>query len=367
MAELSPFERLREATSAYQEPAVLAAMAELDISTCVLEHGGALTAAEIAALRDADVRGVEMLMDVLVALGYFTKTKTADGTDAKYSVAEAYRELLDSRHPNTFIPMIRHLAAVQRGWTQLSWVVQGSVAPQRPIFMEPEAGNEAAAAKSGGPVRPSFLGHEEEFRAFLWAMNSIARTLAGPMVVEMKAAGVLDFEKENVHFLDVGGASGTYTQALLEALPGAVGTLFDLPPGVEAARKRFTGTAFEPRVKLVAGDFYVDDLPPGQDFVWVSAIIHQHGIPETRELFRKIFAAMNPGGKIAVRDFVMDESRTAPAAGAFFGINMLANTKTGMVYTFAEVKDALEAEGFTDVTLAVPAESMSAVVTARKA
>lgn len=342
MTEITPFERLRAATSAYQEPAVLAAMAELDMATRVLEAGNAATAETLSGLLEADLRGVTMLLDVLAALGYFTKTGA--GADAVYGVAEAYRELLDSRHPHTFVPMIRHLASVQRGWTRLSWVVKGEAPPET----------------------PSFLGREEEYRAFIWAMNSIARTLAESTVADLKAAGVLDFGKENVHFLDVGGASGTYTQALLEALPTAVGTLFDLPPGVEAARKRFTGSPLEPRVRLVEGNFYEDALPAGQDFAWVSAIIHQHDIPRTQELFRKIFAALNSGGIIAVRDFMMDESRTVPLAGAFFGINMLAQTQTGMVYTFAEVRDALQSVGFSDVKLAVPADTMSAVVTGVK-
>ena len=45
---------------------------------------------------------------------------------------------------------------------------------------------------------------------------------------------------------------------------------------------------------------------------------------------------------------------------------MLVNTENGMVYTFEEVKEDLEAAGFTEVALAVPAETMSAIVVGKK-
>jgi SAM-dependent methyltransferase len=82
-------------------------------------------------------------------------------------------------------------------------------------------------------------------------------------------------------------------------------------------------------VTLAAGDFYVDDLPAGADFAWVSAICHQHSRRHNRELFAKVYRALAPGGRIAIRDVVMEPCRTQPRDGALFAINMLVNTDTG--------------------------------------
>jgi hypothetical protein len=62
----------------------------------------------------------------------------------------------------------------------------------------------------------------------------------------------------------------------------------------------------------------------------------------------------------------MEPNRTSPPIGTLFGINMLVNTKNGMVYTFDEIRADLEAAGFVNIKLAVPAATMSAVVTAEK-
>ncbi len=338
----APFERLRLASAAYQQSCVLEAAAEHDICTLILERGNRLTAKEAADLGGNDPRAVTFLLDTLAAMEYLVKQGQGDG--ATYAVAEAYKTYLDSRHPDSYVPLLRHLANVHRNWVRLSWTV-----------------------RDGRPPEPvdSILGPDQDNVSFILGMNSIARVLAEPTAAALKQAGVFDFKKD-IRFLDIGGASGTYTQAFLQALPGSRGAIFDLPVGIAAARQRFTGTDLEGRVELFEGDFYRDALPQGFDFAWISAIIHQMDRTASRALYAKAFQSLHPGGRVAVRDFIMNNSRTSPLDGAFFGINMLVNTQRGMVYTYDEVKEDLEAAGFTSVKLTVPAETMSAVVTANR-
>ena len=52
-----------------------------------------------------------------------------------------------------------------------------------------------------------------------------------------------------------------------------------------------------------------------------------------------------PGGKITVRDVVMEPCRTEPLEGALFAINMLVNTNTGGTFTFEEYAEDLRARG----------------------
>ena len=341
MTFLNAFDRLRIASSGFQESCILTAMAELDLGTHILELSNNATVADLASALKLDPRALTVLLDALVGLGYFTKS-----VEAHYSVAEPFVEFFDSRHSATFVPMLRHLGGCLRNWSQLAHVVTNGTPAQRIA---------------------SILGAEADSVSFILAMNSIGRTVAGPMIDDLKKHGVLDFAKENIRFLDIGGASGTYTLAFLEALPQAEGTIFDLPVAIREARQRFADTPLESRVSFAEGDFYQNEFPTGFDFAWISAIIHQHGYAESRTLYEKAYRALNPGGRIAVRDFVMEPGRTAPTQGTLFGINMLVATRNGMVYTFDEIRADLTAAGFVNIRLAVPADTMSAVVVAEKA
>ena len=332
-------DRLQVASS-FQESCILHAMAELDIGTQVLQCRNSATADELAESLKLNRRALTVLLDALAGLGYFNKS-----ADALYSVAEPFVEQLDSRHPATFVPMLRHQANCLRNWSQLARVVT-----------------------DGQPVQQqnSILGPEADSVSFIMAMNSIGRLQAGALIDNMKKSSILDFAKENIRFIDIGGASGTYTLVFLETLPKAEGTIFDLPVAIKEARKRFAGTPWENRIAFAEGDFYADEFPTGFDFAWISAIIHQHGRAESRTLYKKTHRALNPGGRIAVRDFVMESNRTSPPMGTLFGINMLVNTKNGMVYTYDEIQDDLESAGFGNIRLAIPSDSMASVVTAEK-
>ena len=68
-------------------------------------------------------------------------------------------------------------------------------------------------------------------------------------------------------------------------------------------------------------------------------------------MFRKIFAALDPGGRVVVRDHVLSPDRTQPRSGALFAVNMLVGTEGGNSYTEAEIRDMLTEAGFTGVRL----------------
>jgi predicted O-methyltransferase YrrM len=222
--------------------------------------------------------------------------------------------------------------------------------------------------KDGKPQErhPSILGPEEDRASFIKGMNSIAVQLVKPTMASLKAAGLLDFSRPAPRILDVGGASGTYARALLEAVPDASVTVFDLPVGIGQAGKRFSDGEFKDRVDFAEGDFTQDALPAGYDFAWLSAVIHMLGREQCVRLYRNIYQALNVGGTLAVRDYFMSPDRLNPPDGALFGVNMFINSPNGRVYTFEESKEDLEQAGFANVRLAVPSPGMSAVVAAGK-
>ena len=168
--------------------------------------------------------------------------------------------------------------------------------------------------------------------AFIGAMHAIARPLAPRIVALVEPAGAR-------RLLDVGGGSGSYTLAFLEASPEMRATIFDLPPVIEMARERVDAAGMLERITLAPGDYRKDPLPGGHDLAFVSAIIHQNSPAENVMMFRKIFAALSPGGRIVVRDHVLSPDRTEPRSGALFAVNMLVGTEAGNSYTEVEIRD----------------------------
>lgn len=323
-------QRILDMMAGFTPSCVLGAAAELDVFTRLGEE--TLSADELAERLKADRRATAMLLDAVVALGLLDKH------DDRYTLPAELRPWLIDGSPESILPMIWHRMNVLRGWSQLAWVTRAGIPGPRP-----------------GSIR----GPAADRAAFLAAMH----TYSGPMADDLVARlGPPKFE----HLLDVGGASGTWTLAFLRAVPGARATIFDLPDAIRQARDRLAGTRYADRVSLAPGDFYVDDLPAGADFAWLSAIVHQHSRRHNRELFAKVHAALRPGGRIAVRDVVMEPCRTRPREGALFAINMLVNTPTGGTFTFDELAEDLRAAGFTDPVWQIKHEAMNSVIVAAK-
>ncbi len=168
------------------------------------------------------------------------------------------------------------------------------------------------------------------------------------------------------HLLDVGGATGTWTLAFLRAVPEAQARLFDLPDAKPLVEARLAQTPLGNRIRFVGGDFYRDPLPTGADFAWLSAIAHQNSRQQNRELFTKVWTALEAGGRIGIRDVVMEPCRTRPVQGARFAVNMLVHTKGGGTYTFQEFAEDLQSAGFRNPQWVIRREDMNSVILAEK-
>jgi SAM-dependent methyltransferase len=324
-------QQILEMMRAFQPACVIGAAAELDIWGVLGEQPQ--TAQEITNALRADIRAATMLLDALVALNLLRKE------NSHYSVPDELRPLLTQGTSQTILPMVLHSMTILRGWSQLAWVTKSGKPSQRTA---------------------SIRGSDADRAAFIAAMHSVSMPWADDLVAKL---GPPKFGR----LLDVGGASGTWTMAFLRAVPDAKATIFDLPDAIEQAKERLEKAGFIERISLVKGDFYADELPAGADYAWVSAICHQHSRQENRALFAKVFRALSPGGRIAIRDIVMELDRTRPRDGAMFAINMLVNTETGGTFSFDEYAEDLASAGFLDPQLLVEHEGMNAVVGARKA
>jgi ubiquinone/menaquinone biosynthesis C-methylase UbiE len=289
--------------------------AELDLYSLLAPEP--LSIDEIVAEKKADLRGMTILLDALSSLGLLVKT------DDKYQTEMSLAPLLSSNSPNSILPMALHMCTLWKTWSKLTDVVMG----------EPPA----QMKEQGALAR-------DHIKAFIGAMHMAALKTAPEVVSAVNPGPAL-------RLIDVGGGSGSYTLAFLNAVPDMKATLFDLPEVIEMAKERFQAAGMAGRVTLIAGDFYKDTLPPGNDLALLSAIIHQNSLAQNEALYGKIYRALDPGGRIIVRDHVMSPDRTQPLEGALFAVNMLAGTPHGGTYTFDEIKEGLSAAGFARIRL----------------
>ncbi len=324
-------ESILDQARAFMGSRILLTAGELDLFTTLSRQPA--TATEVAASLGGDERAVRTILDAVTALGYLEKS------DGVYRCAEGIAELLSADSEESVLPMVLHMVGGYRSWGRLTQKARG------------------VSGDQDGP----FVGFDEPARlkAFIGAMHVVSRERARHVA---EAVAPRDDER----MLDVGGASGSYVMAFLERAPGMVATLFDRPAVVEMARQRLGDSGLLDRVTLVPGDFYVDELPGGHNLALVSAIIHQNSYEQNVDLFGKVFRALEPGGRVLVRDHVLDPDRATPAAGAVFAINMLVNTEGGGCYTFDEIREGLEEAGFIEVRLLQRDQVMDGLVEARR-
>lgn len=94
--------------------------------------------------------------------------------------------------------------------------------------------------------------------------------------------------------LDIGAGTGLLSALLLEKYPYASLTLMDISDNMlNVARDRFTQRT---GVKYLAIDYRQADLGGPYDIICSALSIHHLEHDEKRSLYRRIFAALNPGG-----------------------------------------------------------------------
>jgi len=327
MINHGPHATLMSDITGFMKSRVILTGAELDIFTRL--DGSPETLSGLVKTTGFNRRSLARLLDALAGLGFLGKK------DGVYSLTEK-GGLLSSGRPGSVLPMVLHMSRVWETWGDLSSMVRKGM---------------------GGKHKHTDRTDPAALAAFIGAMDVVGRDLSEEIAASYDAGPCKKL-------LDVGGASGTYTIAFLRRYPLLDATIFDLDSVIPMARARMDVEGLTGRVSFVAGDFYRDDLPGGHDLVLLSAIIHQNDSQENIALYRSAFNALVPGGKILIRDHVMEEDRTAPVPGTLFAINMLVNTRGGNTYTFKEIRKDLNAAGFKDIRLLRTGDRMDGLVEA---
>ena len=304
--------RILRVSGSYWETCTLHAAVKLDLFTKL--GADSLDRDEIAARLKGDPRGVSMLLNALVAMDLLSKSGN------KYANTPAARSFLSTDSEQYLGFMVMHHHHLVESWSRLD-----------------------QAVLSGKPVRerPSF-GLEEFLESFLLGMRTLATQLA-PRIAE-----AVDLSDRR-HLLDLGGGPGTYAIHFCLKYPGLRATVFDLPTTRPFAEKTIREFGLSDRIDFRAGDYLKDALTGSYDVAWLSQVLHGEGPDSCRILIEKAVSVLEPGGRIVVHEFILDDGSEGPLFPALFSLNMLLGTERGQAYPEGEIREMLSASGVREV------------------
>jgi C-methyltransferase len=194
----------------------------------------------------------------------------------------------------------------------------------------------AEAVRNDGTILPE---HAETPKHPFW--ETFARSSASMAFPTAQAiAGVLGewmAKKPKVRALDIACGSGIYGLSLAKS-PNVDVTLLDWPNVLVETKKWAERLgADQTRVHYIDGNLFEVDYKGPYDVVVLSHVYHHFDDATCLGLTKKIAAALAPGGRVAINDFVYDEALTNPM-GALFRTVMLTWTRKGTTYTEADYR-----------------------------
>ena len=309
--------RFFEAMHAYQRTAAVKAAIELDLFTAIADTDG--TVAAIASRIRASKRGVRALCDFLVVMGF--AGKYLDEDSSRYSLTADTNMFLNRKSP----------------------VYVGSATTFMGSRILMNAFDDlAAVVRAGGPLpeRPRI-----DSDSPLWV--DFARSMA-PLLfpIAEKTAGLLKLPPKS-RVLDIAAGHGLYGIQVAKQNPDATIVALDFASVLAVASENAERAGVLDRFSFLPGDALEVSMGTGFDAALVTNLLHHWDPPTIEKLLRKVYAALAPGGRIVIVEFVPNADRVSPPMAAAFVMNMLANTTGGDVYTFSEHTAMLGRAGFT--------------------
>lgn len=192
-----------------------------------------------------------------------------------------------------------------------------------------------------GGIFDHFFRTEEAKQKFIQGMHGFG-LLSSPKVVE--AFDLSRFRR----MADLGGATGHLAIAACERYPSLRAVVFDLTQVIEAARVQIGKSPIaSPRIEVMAGDFFRDELPEADLFA-LSRIVHDWSEDKIHALLNRIYQRLPAGGGVLLAEKLLHEDKSGPTSAQLQSLNMLVCTE-GKERTLGEYRGLLQNAGFRDV------------------
>jgi len=274
------------------------------------------TIKELAKKSGASERGLTAIANVLVGFNFLSRQ------GERYKLTPESAAFLVSTKPGYQGALFNHMSGqIIPTWLHLSKVVGTG----KPVDLVNEQKRGAAF-----------------FAKFVESIFPLSYMPARSLGEHLK----LSKTKTPVSVLDIAAGSGVWGIALAQQSPLVSISAVDWAPVLPVTKKVAKRHGVGHRLKTIPGDLLKVDFGTGHQIATLGHILHSEGRERSRQLLRKVFKALAPGGTIAIAEFVPNDERTGPPAPLIFAINMLVNTTVGDTFTFAEMSRWLRDAGF---------------------
>ncbi len=329
--EVTP-QRLMQLAWGYAPPLIIESGVRLGVFD-VLERSP-LCLAEVAAATGASVRGLGALLNALVGLELLRRNGD------RYELTEESAAFLVSSAPASHAAFFHHVSdQLIPNWLTLTEIVRSG---------QPRA---RVNDGDGAAFFAEFV--EGIFPLSFPAAWALGEHLGIPRLTARASV------------LDVGAGSGVWGIALARQSPHVTIHAVDWPQVLEVTRRVATRHGVADRLTLAPGNFSESDFGQNHRLATIGHILHSEGPVRSRQLLRRVFDALAPGGTVAIAEFLPNDDRTGPPTPLIFAVNMLVNTDEGDTFTFPEISQWLREAGFRNPRL-FDAPSVSPLVLADK-
>ena len=304
-----------ETARAYQRSFALKAAIELNLFTAIAEGNSSLES--LTRCCQGSERGIRILCDYLTILGFLSKRAGA------YFLTPVSATYLDRRSPTYF----------------------GSVtAFMNSPLMVNNFEKLVSAVRSGGTTvgEDGSFGHDNaQWVLFARSMGPLMAPAAELIARLVGAAGGAPRK-----VLDIAAGHGLFGIAIAKHNPDAEIVAVDWPHVLEVTRENAEKAGVSDRHHTIAGSAFDVDFGKSYDLVLLTNFLHHFDCGTNVGFLGKIYDSLNPNGRVATLEFVPNEDRVSPPEAASFSLNMLASTRAGEAYTFAELEAMFREAGF---------------------
>src|SRR5215470_2938004 len=272
-------ERLQQLGFAYAPPLIISAAVSNKVFDTL--ENSAKTVAQVSKGTGASVRGLRAVMDALVGLDLLKKDR-----EGKYSLTAESEAFLISNKPGTVAGFFRSiLPQLNSRWLRLS-----------------------DAVRDGRPVVA--VNQEAEGTEFFSELVENIIPMSYPGAQKLGDHLKLTKAKNDVRVLDLAAGSGIWGIALAQRSPRVRVTAVDWAGMIPTTKRITEKFGVRDRFNFIEGDLSQANFGSGYDVATLGHILHSEGEERSRQLLKKTFRALKPGGTIVIAEWLVNDDRT---------------------------------------------------------
>jgi ubiquinone/menaquinone biosynthesis C-methylase UbiE len=308
-------ERLQQLGFAYAPPLIISAAVNNKVFDAL--DGGAKTVEQLQNETGGSARGLRAIMDALVGMELLKKNRKW-----KYSLTPESQAFLISNKPGSLAGFFGSvLPILVSRWLRLTDIV-----------------------RDGRP--PVAVNQETEGTEFFSQLVETIIPMSYPGAQKLADHLKVAKAKEQMRVIDLAAGSGIWGIAVAQKSPQVRVTAVDWAGMIPTTKRITEKFGVRDRFDFIEGDLSDANFGSGYDVATLGHILHSEGEQRGRQLLKKTFRALKPGGTIAIAEWLVNDDRTKPLHSLMFAVQMLVNTEKGNTFSFNEIKKWLEDAGF---------------------